>query len=162
MPTAEATVIWEDETTEELDKQWAEYSQEEISAEHYKSNLVKGLENEIERAREMLDLEEDWDGEGSPAYSQDTFELAVSFLTAHSKHLWDSACLHPPVPRIAPGPNGSIDLHWKREAWELLVNIPANVTDMAVFYGDDYGVQKIRGSIDPKQVNFGIATWLMK
>jgi hypothetical protein len=162
MPTAEAHIIWESDTTEELYQEWAEYSQEEILAtEQCVYHISEELDKEIDRAREILELTDDWDGEGSPAYSQSTFDLAVAFLTSHSKYLWEHSCLHPPVPHIAPGPNGSIDLHWKRATWELLVNIPANTNEMAVFYGDNYGAQKIKGSIDPRQVNFGIATWLM-
>src|SRR5262249_55164350 len=34
----------------------------------------------IERSRGMLDLEDDWDGEGSPAYQQEDWERAVRML----------------------------------------------------------------------------------
>ena len=75
--------------------------------------------------------------------------------------LWESWGMRLPVPRIGPGPEGSIDLHWKQPSWELLVNIPADANEMATFYGDNYGVQKIRGTLDPQKFNLGIAAWLM-
>ena len=68
---------------------------------------------------------------------------------------------YPPTPRIASGPDASIDLHWKQKEWELLVNIPKDDSQMAVFYGDDYGSSKIKGSFDPETINLGIVNWLM-
>ena len=161
MPTAEAILEWK--IPEEPDvEEWEVSSVEEAAAEGpCLTQVSKELEEEILRASEMLKLEDDWDGEGSPAISKDTFDLAADFLESHSRYLWEHSCLCLPVPRISPGPNGSIDLHWKRETWELLVNIPADTNETAVFYGDNYGVQKINGSIDPKKGNFGITTWLM-
>ncbi len=57
---------------------------------------------------------------------------------------------------------GSIDLHWKQPTWELLVNIPAEETRRAAFYGDDYGAGAIKGSGDAGRHNFGLLEWLMK
>jgi hypothetical protein len=120
-----------------------------------------GLETEIENARELLTLEADWDGEGSPKYSAEMFDRVVKFLHMHADNLSRDYDLVMPVPRIGPGPEGSIDLHWKQEGWELLVNIPAGVGQLATFYGDNYGTQKIRGSLDPTVFNLGIVPWLM-
>lgn len=145
MPTAE-TVQWERETSTV-----EEWPQQEENRE---------LKAEIEQARTILKLADDWDEEGSPTYSKDTLDRAVAFLAAHSEQ-FEKLRLHLPVPKISPGPNGSIDIHWKRQSWELLVNIPADAHEMAVFYGDNYGEQKIRGSVDPNTFNFGIAAWLM-
>lgn len=147
MPTTEMTVRWEQETAQP--QKWVAYKEPD------------DLRAEIEEASALLELADDWDGEGSQSYSKDTFDRAVSFLTLHSDQLLKSYCLHLPVPKISPGPKGSIDLHWKRQSWELLVNIPADANQMAVFYGDNYGAQKIRGSIDPKDFNLGIAMWLI-
>ena len=41
------------------------------------------LKAEIEQAKRILGLEDDWDGEGSPGYSEDTFNRAIAFLTRH-------------------------------------------------------------------------------
>jgi hypothetical protein len=41
------------------------------------------------------------------------------------------------------------------------VNIPASVDKLASFYGDNYGAQKIKGSVDLKTFNLVIASWLM-
>ena len=51
--------------------------------------------------------------------------------------LWRShqICFDPP--KIHPGPEGSIDLHWKSSNRELLINVPANSEDPIGYYGDD-------------------------
>lgn len=124
-------------------------------------DIFQELKAEIEQARRILELEDDWDGEGSPGYSEDAFDRAVSFLTMEAEGLWESWGIPLPAPKIGPGPHGSIDLHWKQPSKELLVNIPADSNEMATFYGDNYGAEKIRGSLDPRNFNFGIAAWLV-
>jgi len=149
MPTAEAARGWECQT-ERVERWEPAAKQEDVE-----------LKAEVERAQEILELDHDWDGEGSAGYSKNTLDRAVDFLRVHSTKGYDLCSAYPPAPRIGPGPNGSIDLHWKQKTWELLVNVPANDAGMAVFYGDDYGNQKIKGSFDPKTVNLGIVAWLM-
>lgn len=146
MPTAE-TVRWERDTTP-IEK----WQQREEDLE---------LKAEIEHAKTVLTLADDGDDEGGAAYSENTLARAVDFVAAHSAKGYDLCSSYPPAPKIGPGPDGSIDLHWKQKTWELLVNIPADDAQMAVFYGDDYGVAKIKGSFDPKTVNLGIVNWLM-
>src|SRR5580700_1457066 len=62
------------------------------------------LEDEIERASEILELEADWDGEGSVAYSQNTFDRAAEFLRKQARAMLGEYGLNIPVPRIGPGP----------------------------------------------------------
>jgi hypothetical protein len=168
MPTAEAAIMWESEIPERVQKWPAQepkghlaQSEEVCTPSSGSPRISPELEAEVERAKEILNLRGDWDGEGGSEYSKDTFDRAVAFLTSHSEYLWTLCGLYPAVPHIGPGPEGSIDLHWKRSSWELLVNIPADPDAMASFYGDNFGPQKIKGSIDPKTVNLGIVTWLM-
>lgn len=153
MPTMELVAAWERESVRI--EQWPEQ-------EKCQTDTASGeLSAEIERAKEILALPEDWDGEGSASYSPATFARAAEFLKTHSEFLHDFGLVMP-VPAIAAGPNGSIDIHWKRASWELLVNIPADVSKMASFYGDDYGVQQIKGTVNPETCNSGLAAWLMK
>ncbi len=161
MPTGYAAVMWEREQTAPP-QDWASQPEHEVvQGRQACSDSDPELKAEIERAGNILSLQEDWDGEGSIAYSKDTLDRAVKFLASHSDFLWKKCGLYPPVPTIGPGPEGSIDLHWRRGSWELLVNIPSDPNEMAVFYGDNYGVQKIKGSFDPNTVNVGLAAWLM-
>jgi hypothetical protein len=127
---------------------------------HSESFCDQQLQTEIDRAKSIVELEQDWDGEGSPGYSQHTLDRATAFLSAHMERLWNTYGIRAPIPSIGPGPDGSIDIHWKQRSWELLVNIPADANEMAAFYGDNYGTQKIKGSLDPETFNLGIAEWL--
>jgi hypothetical protein len=147
MPTAE-TVRWTRET--DTIEKWARQEED------------RELKTEIEQANDrLLKLANDWDEEASLGCSKDAFDRAVFFLTTHSAKGRDLCGSYPPAPKIGPGPDGSIDLHWRQKTWELLVNVPADPNQMAVFYGDDYGTAKIKGSFDPKTVNLGIVAWLM-
>ena len=167
MPTAEATLEWEiysaepEELTTPADQVVSWRDTLSKSSTDAAAMGRQQLEEEIERSRLILALEDNWDGEGSTAYAEDTIERATSFLTRHVDWVWRWCGVEAPIPKIGPGPDGSIDLFWKQSSWELLVNIPANPDQMATFYGDNYGAQKIKGSFDPKKVTFGIATWLM-
>lgn len=154
MPTAHL-VAWDRDP--ETIKQWPHHEDPQTT----KESESEELRAEIERARGILELPEDWDGEGSPSYLAATFDRAVGFLKTHSEYLMTNFDLEIPVPRIGAGPDGSIDLHWKRTSWELLVNIPADSSKMASFYGDNYGVQQIKGSVDSEICNLGLAAWLM-
>lgn len=154
MPITDTAPIWETENGP-IEK-W-----ESSPAPSFRKPEDVDLEKEIGRAKEILQLSHNWDGEGSVSYSQNTLDRAVAFLKSHSNKAHELCGIYPAVPRIGPAEGGSIDLHWKEEKWELLVNIPVNETGMAVFYGDDYGVQKIKGSFDPRNVNIGIVAWLM-
>jgi hypothetical protein len=148
MPTAE-TIAWEQQSTSA--QQWPQCATQQLpeNAE---------LRAEIERAEQIM-VGTNWEEEGQ-LYVKTTLDRAVAFLKMHSDFLKPYQ-LQLPVPHIGAGPGGSVDLHWKREKWELLVNIPASPDELASFYGDNYGAQKIKGSVDPGTFNFGIATWLM-
>lgn len=128
---------------------------------HAHANILE-LKAEIESAKSILNLPDDWDGEGSPGYTRDALERAVAFARMHIEHLWEASGITAPIPRINPGPMGSIDLHWKQSTWELLVNIPAEKSEPATFYGDDYGAGVIKGTVNAGESNFGLLEWLMK
>jgi hypothetical protein len=109
----------------------------------------------------LLGLQPDWDGEGSPGYSKETFGRMSKFLLNHSKQLVAACGVKAPIPKILPGPNGSIDLLWKSDDYELLLNIPSDRQSPASFYGDDEGNLCIKGKLDPDKINQGIIQWLM-
>lgn len=61
---------------------------------------------------------------------------------------WIDLCspLGDPVQRRFP--DGSVDLFWKSDAYELLVHVPA--TGTATYYGDDLGDLTVEGSTGEK------------
>lgn len=95
------------------------------------------------------------------AYSEETLARAVAFLKIHGDWLWKTCGIAVPVPMIGPGPNASVDLFWRRSSGKLLVNIPAAPDALATFYGDDFGVQKAKGTIEPTKVSMNVVACLM-
>jgi hypothetical protein len=126
------------------------------------SRLLKAqcqeVEVEIEHAKSILRQPELDDKES--LYSEETLDRAVAFMKTHIESVWRSYGVKAPIPTIGPGPHGSVDLYWEQPSWKLLVNIPADKDAPATFYGDDYGRQKIKGSLDSKALSITIVAWL--
>ncbi len=87
------------------------------------------------QSRTMLDWEDDFDGEGSPAYKEETWTCARDFLEDNMTRIWKEHKVVIDVPRIRPGPDGSIDIQWHNDKRHLLLNIPEDVTEPATYYG---------------------------
>jgi hypothetical protein len=119
------------------------------------------IRKEVDASRKILELKPDWDGQGSPAYGQEVWKRATDFLLRHVHHLYRHHDILIPPPRINPGPDGSIDIHWKKKKFELLLNFPSDARLPAGFYGDDYGAVKIKGKIRTDVFNQGFLLWLM-
>jgi hypothetical protein len=126
------------------------------------SNSFEDLNNEIHASQKLVTLEDNWDGEGSPGYSEATLDRAAAFLRLHMRWVWEKYGVWLEVPRILPGPSGSIDIHWETPDYEVLVNVPNDPSAPATFYGDDYGKGSIKGTFDPSFFNFGLLTWLLR
>lgn len=126
------------------------------------------IEDAIREAQSILDLRDDWDEAGSVAYAESTLNRAIDFLRHNALSLWESCCLRVPAPVIGPGPDGSIDIHWKTSARTLLVNIKADSSKPASFYGDDRVTRHdsannvIEGHVDISVENLWLMMWLAK
>jgi hypothetical protein len=125
------------------------------------SSQFDALRAEVERSRSILLLENDWDGEGSIGYAENTWLRATRFLECGASALAERCEVDLPVPRIGPGPEGSIDLHWHWPGRELLVNVPPTEDEPITFYGDDgAGVAAIRGEVAKCSSNLWLMEWL--
>jgi hypothetical protein len=136
-------------------------SKEIIAANKEQQLSLDHILEAIRESRKILSLKDDWDTEGSPGYSEKIWKRATNFLLGHARKLMERYAVRIPAPSILPGPDGSIDLHWKTQDYELLVNIPANNSEQASFYGDDKNRGFIKGNLDPATFNKGLLTWLM-
>lgn len=124
--------------------------------------LPLSLAAEINASRSMLELEDDWDGEGSPGYDDATWRRAVDFLVRNALRLSNEYGVVLQSPRIRKGPRGSIDLHWRVMDRELLVNIPGESGVPADYYGDDgAGGQQTKGTLDPEKQGYHLMLWLV-
>src|SRR5712692_8185081 len=91
----------------------------------------------IESSRRILDLPENWDEEGSPAYAEATWGRAAYHAkqTAIEYRKSNGVWVNPP--KITPGPDGSIDVRWKTLERSVLINFPAADTEPVQFFGSD-------------------------
>ena len=91
-----------------------------------------------------------------------TLLRAVDLLVQGAIRLFAEDGVGVAVPDISPGPNGSIDLHWRRPGRELLLNVPAAPDEPAHYYGDDGdGAEAVEGALDPADASVWLMRWLM-
>jgi hypothetical protein len=114
----------------------------------------------VDQSRWILALLHDWDEEGSPGYSQATWERASRFLLEHAARLLEEHGVQVPAPAIHPGPYGSLDLHWKEPKRELLVNIPADLAVSPDYYGHDRQGSEIKGTLNTYASKQRLLMWL--
>lgn len=116
----------------------------------------------MERSRAMLDLEDDWDGEGSPGYAEETWRRAVGIALESAKHA-PSAPQEPlPTPAFSKGPDGSVDVLWRANAKRVMINVPAEAGEPITYHGfdRDNARREIKGLLDPTDANGWIVAWL--
>lgn len=116
----------------------------------------------IDSSFSILKLGTSCEEEGIPAYKEKTLKRAIKFLENHAVWLWKNHGICIDAPKILPGPNGGIDLLWKTDTYELLVNIPEDPNKPADFYGDDRGQIYIKGTLNPTEYSQGLLIWLQK
>ncbi len=120
------------------------------------------LADAIRASRYILELEDDWDEEGSPRFNEATWKRATNFVRQIALSYRQSAGIWIDPPRILPGPKGSIDIHWKTSKRELLINVPENDTVPADYYGSGSATDIIKGKLETSTKNEWILAWLTR
>lgn len=123
-------------------------------------SVFEPVERAIDASNYIRELREDWDGQVGRPYVSETLDRAIQFVREYAVLLSLKFGVIVSAPRILPGPDGSIDIHWKSDKHELLVNVPSNPEEPATFYGDDYGSVNIKGSFKLSSTNLGLIGWL--
>lgn len=127
------------------------------------ASLPFALKKAINESYCLLELTDDWDGEGSLGYSKTTLTKAIKFLKENAKNYFLNSGIWVTAPDICPGPDGSIDLLWKLDDRELLINIPLNENNLAGYYGDNFqNGSIIKGKLNLAEKSEWILMWLMK
>jgi hypothetical protein len=120
---------------------------------------LASLEAAIEAARREFASFRQEDEEALVPPEMATFERTAAFLMRSAAWLLerDGVVLEAPV--LTPGPEGSIDILWRSQETELLVNIPPGRSE-ADFYGDTKDGLRIKGTFNPDIHHSGILSWL--
>lgn len=122
---------------------------------------LKSLGDTIERSRWMLELVDNFDGEGSPAYSEETWGAAVTFLLRNAIALWEECHIVIDAPDVRNGPQGSIDIYWNTPSGRLLVNFPPKGQGDPSFYGSTVDGHEVKGTLSPNSENRRLILWQM-
>ena len=118
----------------------------------------------IEKSKEIVNRPQDISDELGMVCTQDTWRRAMNILVAHIKRVWK--CFHVKVkaPVISVGPKGSVDIYWKSDPYGLLLNVPADLSEPATYYGDDFENQTSSHTsgkvISTESINPGLFAWI--
>lgn len=119
------------------------------------------LSGDIDRSRTLLELADDWDEAGSPGYAEETWRRAVDLMVRIAITTWENHHVRVDSVDIVPGANGSIGLEWTAPGHELLITVPADPAEEAVYYGDDgSGGNRQKGSFRVDRPNRWLSTWM--
>jgi len=119
------------------------------------------LEKAIHKSRSVLELGDNWDGEGSCGYAEETWKRATEFLWKMAEVFYDQERGHtffPPA--INPGPQGSIDLHWDLPKFKLSMNFPASPAHFPSCRGTDSHGLEIKRELDDPEDYVAMARWM--
>lgn len=112
-----------------------------------RSRISKSIAAAIAESRSILELQDDWDGEGSPRYEPAVWDRATNFLKRVAIVHKEQFGVWIPAPAILAGPEGGIDLNWEAEQGRLLVHIPVSEKKPIDFYGDNRAGQIVKGQL---------------
>lgn len=164
-------ILWTEQDSCEEKHEWGFFCPEQSAdwrrefgrfEEEANMPLLADVMSVVDQSKSLLHLQANWDEEGAQPIAPATWRRAADFITRQAEWIWHVYGRRLQIPDVTPVPNGSIDLHWDYPSYELLINIPAELSAMAGFYGDDRGRISIEGQLDPEQVNEGLLLWLTR
>lgn len=125
---------------------------------------LSSIIEEIQHSEQILDLKNDWNGEGSPKISEDIYLSSINFLMNYSKFVLDKTGTIIKFPEINPGKNGNIHLSWRTENARMIINIRESDEGILAFYYGDLNNDKspIKGNIPVNEFSDFLAYWMNK
>jgi len=97
--------------------------------------LPPSIQAAIERSRRIVELNDDWDSEGSPGYVQATLDITIEVLESIVEGILTSLRVSITTVDVQPGPDGSIDVEFVVGDRRLLLNVPGDSNDAVLYYG---------------------------
>lgn len=120
---------------------------------------LENFQETIRGYRSILELPADWDDDGAPSFTALHFDRIERFLINAFQSIYARYRVELESPTLSPVPDGSIDVHWKTDRAELLVNVPSDQGQVS-FYGDDFGARKAKGTMLLTDEDFPLLVWL--
>lgn len=163
-PQVELERKLEETLHQKLEKKFEVLKQELAGGIAATGDVLAPVAEVVADAHRIVDLPDDWDGEGGLGCTQETWELAQDTVLAHTRRLWECHGKVVVPFRIIPDLEGGIDVHWRCLPFELLLNVPANPAEPITFFGnnrDRHTTCKTSGELLPGEtVNLGVIAWL--
>lgn len=122
---------------------------------------LEQLDKLIDSSREFLEWTEEDCEEIGKGWTEETWSRSVSYLRAITDRIWYERGILVDLPDIEPGRNGSIDIHWDYfPDYELIINVKADKSAEATFYGDNKDKIKIKGATPLNSEGGELWLWL--
>ena len=137
---------------------WVE-SKRNTLLSHYVHFEQQELDRVIESSKRILQLDDDWDDDGSAGYLLATWQRMEAFLRLLDR-VAQFQGTELPIPAIGPAESGSIDMHWSEPWGSLLVNIPADPDQPVAFYGSRRQGSTLSGTVPSGSVSPEVIAWL--
>lgn len=116
----------------------------------------------IEKSRRILDLQDNWDGCGSPRITEATWLRAIELVISNANDFFQFRGREFPLPLISESDGGSVDVQWRTNARNILINIPEDASEAITFYAHDRerDGRDIEGRLLPDANNAPVLGWL--
>jgi hypothetical protein len=118
----------------------------------------RAMEEEIQAANYIQQIENDAEIDDFVPYSQETLSFATDFLRRQMIHAHAANMIGMGIPQIGPADHGSVDLFWEKPDRTLLVNFPHS-GEAASYYGKKR-TREISGRFDPSDSLPELVIWL--
>jgi hypothetical protein len=123
--------------------------------------VLESVARALHGSRSLLALRDDWDGEGTPGFSEQTWHRTADFVARGVTQLLERNGIVTDDIEILPASDGALGIDWRTATRELLVTVPADASKDALFYGDDgLGRRTIKGTLDTSAPNRWLTEWL--
>lgn len=115
----------------------------------------------VEESRPLLELGEDWDGNGTPGFTEHTWRRAAGLLVCFASALAGEHGVIAKDMEILPGSNGGLDIDVRFDDRQLLFVVSADSRKEVRFYGDNgNGGRQIKATLDPAKAPEWLSTWM--
>ncbi len=127
------------------------------------SSKFQEILEEIENSKEILALEEGWDGYYAAKIPIEIYNNAVSFLKKYAKFIYDNTNVIIESPEINAGINKNVFLSWRTKNSRLAISFEHNSEEeiIAHYYGDlNNNKEPIKGNVPTNDVKAHLAYWM--
>lgn len=132
-----------------------------MEGEDKQPNGFKHIYEEIDSSKDILRLDNDWDGFGAPEIPGSVYSSSISFLKKYIDFIFENTGIVVDAPEINPGKNENIFLSWRTKNARLAISIEYKEGELiANYYGDIKNKQPIKGYVSVDGISEYLAYWM--